>query len=411
MDSFFSFLLRHKYYVIGIIVICGVLALFGIPLTETGFEFGTFMPKDANSMVGARIEEEEFSSETRAYVLLEGKENWRTEDLKQRISQVDRVTRVRWMDDVLDIYTPEAFLSQQALEQYKKGDATVLVIEFSGNDAAPPAETVGEITLLLEDGEYFGGSPVVLSNLKQTLDREQKLYLSIAGGILILLLGISLSSYIAPLLCILNIGIAILLNYGTTFIFKDEVSFLTVAIGAILQLAISMDFSIFLIHRFEEELQHAGGDTHKAMVASMHATLTAISSSALTDCAGFIALVFMRNQIGADIGLVLCKGVLFSLVVSMTLLPCMILATYPLGRKRHRILMPTLKKLAGPLVQYRFVLLALVVAVLVPAIIGGANQQYYYTTEKFMPDDTPPIVATRKVGETFGKTDSVNVLL
>jgi hypothetical protein len=410
MNTFFSLLIRQKYWVIALTVIAGFFALFGIPLTSTSFEFSAFMPQDANAIVGAQIEEQEFTSGTMAYVLLEGKESWRVKALKERIGQVEHVNRVSWMDDVLDIYTPEAFLSQQALEQYKKGNATVMVIEFAGEGAAPPRGTIDQIEAMLTDGEYFGGAPVVLSSLKQTLDNEQTLYLAIAGGVLILLLAVSLSSYIAPLLCILNIGIAILLNYGTNFLVRSHVSFLTVAIAAILQLAISMDFSIFLIHRFEEDLGRMGGDTGKAMLSSMRATLTAISSSAMTDCAGFIALVFMRNQIGADIGLVLCKGVVFSLLASMTFLPCMILATYPLGKKRHRVLIPSFSKLAGPLVKYRYVLLALVAAALVPTVIGSANQQYYYTTEKFMPDDTPPIVATRKVGEAFGKTDAVSVL-
>ncbi len=410
MNSFFSILIRHKYLVIAVAFMAGFLALLGIPLTTTSFEFSAFMPEDANSVIGAQIEEDEFSSGTLAYVLLEGKENWRAADLKEGIEQISYVSRVSWLGDVADIYTPEAFLSPRALEQFKKGGAAVMVVEFAGEGAAPPGATIDEITALLTDGEYFGGAPVVLSSLKRTLDNEQPLYLAIAGSILILLLAISLSSYIAPLLCIVNIGIAILLNYGTNFLVRSHVSFLTVAIAAILQLAISMDFSIFLIHRFEEELGRTNGDTGKAMLLSMRTTLTAISSSALTDCAGFIALVFMRNQIGADIGLVLCKGVVFSLIVSITLLPCMILATYPLGKKRHRVLIPTFGKLAGPLVKHRYVLLALVAAALVPTVIGSANQQYYYTTEKFMPEDTPPIVATRKVGEAFGRTDAVSVL-
>ena len=146
------------------------------------------------------------------------------------------------------------------------------------------------------------------------------------------------------------------------------------------------------------------------MVSSMRATLTAISSSALTDCAGFIALMFMQNQIGADIGIVLCKGVVFSLLISMTFLPCAILATYPLGKRSHRVLMPSLEKLSGPLIKYRFVLLAVVAAALIPGIIGSSNQQYYYTSDKFMPQDTKPIIASEKISDTFGITDTVHVL-
>jgi predicted RND superfamily exporter protein len=171
-----------------------------------------------------------------------------------------------------------------------------------------------------------------------------------------------------------------------------------------------MDFSIFLIHRFEEDLKLADGNVNAAMVSSMRTTLTAISSSALTDCAGFMALVFMQNQIGADIGIVLCKGVVFSLLISMTFLPCAILATYPLGKRKHRVLMPSLEKLSNPLIKYRFVFLAVVIAALIPGIIGSQNQQYYYTSDKFMPDDTKPIIATEKIGDIFGATDTVHVL-
>jgi len=408
MNALFKFLIRHKYLVIfAVLLACGA-SLLGIPLVETSFELSTFMPKDANSIAGNAIEDREFSSAEQAYVLLENKENWQVIALKQRIEDVEDVEKVVWLDDVLDIYTPEDFLSENALSQFKKGDSTILIIEFA--DENEESGNIDKIAALIENGEYFGGQPVVLNELGQLLSREQGLYLLIAGAILIGILAISLSSYIAPLLCILNIGIAIVLNYGTNFMVKDQVSFLTIAIGAVLQLAVSMDFSIFLIHRFEEDLKLANGDVNAAMASSMRTTLTAISSSALTDCAGFMALVFMQNQIGADIGIVLCKGVVFSLIASMTFLPCAILATYPLGKRKHRVLMPSLEKVSNPLIKYRFMFLAVVIAALIPGIIGSQNQQYYYTSDKFMPEDTKPIIATEKIGDTFGTTNTVNVL-
>ncbi|MDD5016827.1 MAG: MMPL family transporter [Eubacteriales bacterium] len=411
MNRLFSFLIKHKYWVIAFFVLICIPAVMGMRLVGTNFEISTFMPGDANSVTGSIISEEEFSTAMRAYVYLKDKENWQTLALKERIESIDGVYKVDWMDDVLDIYTPEEFLSKSALEQYKKGNATILITEF-GEDVAQEVtdSAIRQISDLMEDGEYFGGQPVVLNEMRELLDNEQAVYLIIAGGILIILLAISLSSYMAPLLCIINIGIAILLNYGTNFIIKDEVSFLTMGIAAILQLAVSMDYSIFLIHRFEEDLQVLNGDVDASMVSSMRATLTAISSSAMTDCAGFIALIFMQNAIGADLGLVLSKGVIFSLIVSITFLPCLILATYKAGKKKHRVFLPSFKKLSGPLIKYRYVLLALVIVILIPAFIANGQQDYYYTTEEFMPDDTEPIIATKLVGETFGTTDSVYVL-
>lgn len=406
MNSFYAFLIRHKLIVIIVTLIICAASFFGIGLIETSFDMAAFMPKDANSAAGSLIEEEEFDTQTVVYVLLEGLENWQVLEQKQRIEAAQGVAQVQWLADALDVYTPEAFLSQSALEQYKKGDATILIINLdeSADDA------VEQISALLDESAYFGGQLVVMSEIKRQLAQEQAFYLLIAGGILILILALSLRSYIAPLLCILNILFAIALNYGTNFLITSKISFLTVAIAAILQMAVSMDYSIFLIHRFEEELDCHGGDISRAMIGSMNTTLTAISSSALTDCAGFAALIFMQNQIGADIGIVLCKGVFISLLLSMTFLPCMILVTYPLGKRSHRVLMPTFEKIAGPLIKYRFVLLALVIIALVPSIIGSSSQSYYYTTEKFMPEDTVPIAATRKIGETFGTTDTVHVL-
>lgn len=411
MDRCFSFLIKHKYIVIAFFILLCVPAAFGMGLAKTSFEISSFLPKDANSIKGAQVEQDEFASGEQAYVLLEDKENWQATKLKRDIENVSGVESVGWMDDMLDIYTPEDFLSQKALEQYKKGGSTIMIVTFlSGMGDAAVDEAVKSISLMMEQGEYFGGSPVVINELRTTLRAEQSVYLGIAGGILILILAVSLSSYIAPLLCLVNIGIAILLNYGTNFITMSRVSFLTAAIASVLQLAISMDFSIFLIHRFEEDLVKTNGDTNGAMVSALHTTLVTISSSALTDCAGFIALMFMRNQIGADLGIVLCKGVVFSLITSLTLLPCLILATYSLGRKKHRALLPDFKRLSGPIVRLRYVLLAVAVAVFVPTFIGGANQQYYYTSENFMPDNTAPIIATNKISDTFGTTDKVNVL-
>lgn len=410
MEQFFAFLIRHKYIVIIITVLLCIPSLLGISQAKTSFDIAVFMPKDANSIAGTAIEEEEFSSATCAYVLLEDKESWQAAALKERIAQVNHIGSVSGMDDVLDIYTPEAFLPEKALSQYKKGDAEILIVSFSGDaDSGDIDAAIREITGFMEDGEYFGGAPVVFAELREVLHHEQPIYLSIACGILLLLLLISLPSYLAPLLCLINIGVAIVFNYGTNFLVRDQVSFLTVAIASILQLAISMDFSIFLIHRFEEE-RAAGRELHAAMVRAMRATLTAISSSALTDCAGFIALMFMQNQIGMDLGVVLCKGVIFSLLTSLTFLPCMILATYGLGKREHRVLVPTFKKLSVPLVKYRYMFLAVAVAVTIPALIVNGKQGYYYTSDNFMPKDTAPIVATEKIGETFGTTNTVNVL-
>ena len=410
MERLFSFLIRHKIIVIIVAVLLCVPALMGIKQMKTSFDIAVFMPADANSMAGTAIEEQEFSSAARAYVLLEDKQNWQMVALKERIAQVKGVGSVTGMDDVLDIYTPEAFLSPEALSQYKKGDATILIVSFSSDaDNGEVNAAIGEITALMEDGEYFGGSPVVFNELRTVLHSEQSVYLAIAGGILILLLFISLPSYLAPLLCVVNIGVAIAYNYGTNFLVRDQVSFLTVAIASILQLAISMDFSIFLIHRFEEE-RAAGGSLDSAMARAMRATLTAISSSALTDCAGFIALMFMQNRIGMDLGVVLCKGVVFSLLTSLTFLPCLILATYGLGKREHRMLIPSFKKLSVPLVKYRYIFLAIAVIAIVPAVIVNGKQSYYYTSDNFMPKDTASIIATEKISETFGTTETVNVL-
>lgn len=294
----FSFLVKHKYYVIVFFVLICIPAVIGIGLIDTNFEVATFMPEDANSIAGEKIEEEEFSTAMRAYVLLEDKDNWQTIELIERIESIDGVRQVEWMDDTLDIYMPEDFLSDKALAQYKKGNDTIIIIEFREDVIQQTIDNaIQEIASLMEQGGYFGGSPVVIHELRNLLKHEQSIYLLIAGGILIALLAISLSSYMAPILCIINIAIAIMLNYGTNFLVKDQVSFLTVAIAAILQLAVSMDYSIFLIHRFEEDLLSLHGDVDKAMVSSMRSTLTAISSSAMTDCAGFVALVFMHNQV------------------------------------------------------------------------------------------------------------------
>ena len=411
MNRFFIFLVKHKFFVIAFFLLICIPAFAGIGLVETNYEIATFMPEDANSVAGTNIEEVEFSTSTKGYILLEDEENWEVMALIERIETISGVSGVDWMDDTLDIYTPESFLSEDALAQYKKGNATILIVEFSeGVSQQVTDSAIQEISDLMEQGEYFGGSPVVINELRTLLEQEQFVYLILAGGILVALLAVSLSSYIAPILCIINIGIAILLNYGTNFLVKDQVSFLTVAIAAIFQLAVSMDYSIFLIHRFEEDLQLLGGDVNQAMVSSMQATLTAISSSALTDCAGFVALIFMQNQIGADLGIVLSKGVIISLIVSITFLPCLMLATYKLGKKKHRVLLPSFKKLSGPLVKYRYILLGAVIVILIPMVIASQHQEYYYTTEEFMPEDTDPIIATQKIGEIFGTTNTVNVL-
>jgi predicted RND superfamily exporter protein len=260
------------------------------------------------------------------------------------------------------------------------------------------------------DGEYYLGGQAAVSNDTQNTTSREMTYYSIAAVIIItIILLMSTSSYLEPLLFFAAIGVAIIINMGTNLIF-GRVSSMTFSVASIIQLAVSMDYSIFLLHRYHEESQYS--DEKSAMIRAIEKTFSSVSASALTTVAGFLALVIMKYGIGKDMGLVLAKGVFLSLISVITLLPCLVLiADRRFSKHKHKILLPSFNKSSKWIVKFRYIAIVLVALIAIPVFLGQTKLKYYYSNEKTLSEDKKAVVANKKINEVFDKNNELIVIV
>ena len=325
---------------VGLLLI--IPAALGYLHTEVNYDLLSYFPPNLPSIEGADLLEEKFGMYSFALVMTTGCELFEVAELKQQLSKVDGVKDVAWLDDFTDIYIPDGFMPDSIEDRFLAGDSALLQVKFEeGARSESTSRAVGKIRRLIGDDAYLGGQPVFIAEMEEATRKEMVLYSIIALISLFAVLSLSMTSFLDPLLLLIAVGIAVVYNMGTNFIF-GQISFMTTSIAAVMQLGVSMDYSIFLLHRFEEEKQ-VFADPREAMSQAMVKTAGAITASATTTMAGFAALIFMLNGIGRDMGQVLAKGVLISLIINLTLLPCLVLTFQKAAsRFRHKQLLPTL---------------------------------------------------------------------
>jgi len=411
MVAFSRFVVRHRKAVLVLFLILLIPSVLGIFLTRQNYDILSYMPEYLNSRQGEEILEENFNLSGQAFLVVKDREMWEVKDIKSRIEAVDGVKEVVWIDDFGDIAVPVWFMDAEIRKNFFSGSSTILQIQFDDNARSESTmRAVNEIRKMIDEDMLFGGEPVIMNDLQVITSKEMVYYMIIAVVSIYLILSASMTSFIEPLLFLVSIGIAILLNMGTNVI-KGEISFITASIAAVMQLGVSMDYSIFLLHRFEEERQkHANID--EAMVAAMSRTGVAVMGSALTTIAGFVALMFMKNGIGRDLGIVLAKGITFSLLMNITVLPCLILRFSKYAdRHRHRPMIPTFRWASQWMVRFRWVFLILIMVLALPSFLAQRNLNYYYSIEHYLPENSRAAGDTDMIRESFMNTEVVYVLI
>jgi len=411
MVAFSRFVVRHRKAVLVLFLILLIPSVLGMFLTRQNYDILSYMPGYLNSRQGEEILEENFNLSGQAFLVVKDREMWEVKDIKSRIEAVDGVKDVIWVDDFEDIILPMEFMNPDIRENFFSGRSTILQIQFVDNARSESTmRAINEIRKIIDRDMLFGGEPVIMNDLKVITSKEMVYYMVIAVISIYLILSASMTSFIEPLLFLVSIGIAILLNMGTNII-KGEISFITASIAAVMQLGVSMDYSIFLLHRFEEERQkHPNIDD--AMVAAMSRTGVPVMGSALTTIAGFVALMFMKNGIGRDLGFVLAKGIIFSLLMNITVLPCLILMFSKYAdRHRHQPIIPTFKRVSRWIVRFRWVFLVIIIVLAVPSFLAQRNLQYYYSIEHYLPENSRAAVDTDKIRESFMNTEVVYVVI
>nr|WP_296957459.1 MMPL family transporter [uncultured Mediterraneibacter sp.] len=393
-----------KYRVL--ILIIGVLLLIPSALgylnTRVNYDVLTYLPEDIETMVGQDILVNDFGTGAFSMFIVDGMEDKDVSKLKAKIEEVGHVERVLWYDSLADISIPKSMLPSKIYDVFNSDTGTMMAIFFDeGTSADGTMDAIGEIRSLAGEQCFLSGMSAVVTDTKNLAEKETPIYVLIAVLLAVFVLAITMDSFFVPLLFMLSIGMAIVYNLGSNY-FLGEISYITKALAAVLQLGVTLDYSIFLMHSYEEQQIRYDGDKHRAMAHAISQTFSSVIGSSVTTIAGFIALCFMTFTLGLDIGIVMVKGVVFGVLACVTILPSMILCCDKVIEKtKHKPFLPDIGRLSDKVTKRYVVYVVLFLILLFPAIYGNNHTQVYYNLDETLPKDLPSIIANEKLKEDY----------
>lgn len=364
----------------------------------------TYLPGDIDTVVGQDILMDEFGKGAFSFVIIEGMDPKDVSSLREDISHVDHVDTVLWYDDFADVSVPMEILPSKLYDAFNSGDSTMLAIFFDTSTSSDDTmEAITAIRSIAGKQCFVSGMSAMVTDLKDLCEKEEPIYVGIAVALACVAMMIFMDNWITPFVFLMSIGMAILLNMGTNY-FLGEISYLTKALSAVLQLAVTMDYSIFLWHSYEEQ-KSMYEDNKEAMAVAINNTLTSVVGSSITTVAGFIALCFMSYTLGLDLGIVMAKGVILGVIGCVTTLPSMILVLDKLLQKTsHKSLLPDMGKVASGITKVFPVFLILFLGLILPSYLSykATNNEVYYDLGETLPEDMAYVVANSKLQEDFG---------
>lgn len=404
-------IVKYRILILIISILLLVPSVFGYLNTKVNYDILYYLPDEIDTMVGQDVLLNDFGKGAFSMFLVEGMEKKDVAKLKSKIEKVDGVDSVIWYDSILDISVPMELLPENLLDVFQNGDTTLMAIFFQDTTSASKTmEAIEEIRSIGNKQCFLAGMSAVVTDTKNLSDTETPIYVMIAVLLSVLVLSLTMDSFLVPVMFLLSIGMAIVYNLGSNYFF-GEVSYITKALSAVLQLGVTMDYSIFLWHSYKENQQRFQNDKERAMAHAISNTLSSVIGSSITTVAGFIALCFMSFTLGKDLGLVMAKGVLFGVIGCITILPAMILIfDNALTKTMHRPLIPDIGKCAGFITRNSWVFLALFLAILFPALYGYTHTTVYYNLDRTLPKELASIAANDKLEEKF-RMNSVHIAL
>lgn len=379
-------------------------SLIGMIMTRINYDMLTYLPGDIDTVVGQDILMDEFGKGAFSFVIIEGMDPKDVSSLREDIPHVDHVDTVLWYDDFADVSVPMEILPSKLYDAFNSGDSTMLAIFFDTSTSSDDTmEAITAIRSIAGKQCFVSGMSAMVTDLKDLCEKEEPIYVGIAVALACVAMMIFMDNWITPFVFLMSIGMAILLNMGTNY-FLGEISYLTKALSAVLQLAVTMDYSIFLWHSYEEQ-KSMYEDNKEAMAVAINNTLTSVVGSSITTVAGFIALCFMSYTLGLDLGIVMAKGVILGVIGCVTTLPSMILVLDKLLQKTsHKSLLPDMGKVASGITKVFPVFLILFLGLVLPSYLSykATNNEVYYDLGETLPEDMAYVVANSKLQEDFG---------
>lgn len=403
MRKFYNWIVNHTKLIIIIFAIAFVIGLICKPMVAVDYDMNDYLPEDSPSTVALDMMDSEFDGGVpNARVMVENVSIPEALDYKEQIKNVDGVTDVTWLDDAVSVDEPIEVMDSDTVETYYKDGSALFMVTI---EADKRTQAVKDIRSIIGDDNAMTGSAVSTATATESTIKQISKISVIAVIFVIIVLVITTDSWFEPVVVLIGLGVAIMINAGSNLMF-GTISFVTNAAGTILQLAVSMDYSVFLIHRFTE-CRKEKSDVKEAMVDALTMSTLSILSSGLTTVIGFLALCLMQFQIGPDLGRALAKGIAISLITVFTFMPCLILSTYKwLDRLEHRPLLPSFKGFGRFVQKIMIPVLIIFVLLIVPSYLASNSNDFYYGASKIFNEKTKTGADTVRIQEVFGKNDT-----
>lgn len=399
------------------ILIVSIILLFPAALgyfhTRVNYDILTYLPKEIDTMKGQDILLDEFGTGAFSMCVVEGMEDQDISKMRKNMEKVDHVKKILWYDSLADLSIPKTMLPDKVQDAFinEDKDATLMVIFFDSSMSSDETmNAIEELRSVADKQCYISGMSAVVTDTKNLSDKEVPIYVLIAVILAVIVLSLTMDSALIPVFFLLSIGMAIIYNLGSN-VFFGEISYVTQALAAVLQLGVTMDYSIFLWHSYEENQERFPDDKKRAMAHAISNTLTSVIGSSITTVAGFIALCFMSFTLGLDLGVTMAKGVIFGVICCITVLPSMILVfDKAIDKTRHKAIIPDLGVISGWVVKHYKAFIVTFIIVLIPALWGYTHYEVYYDLAGTLPGNLDSVVANDKLDETFAM-NSTHIIL
>jgi hypothetical protein len=404
MIKFGKWVVKHRVIILIIAILLLIPSVIGYAKTRVNYDILSYLPEDIETMVGQDIMVDEFGTGAFSVCVVEGMADKDISAMRKEMEEVDNVKAVIWYDSFADISIPKDILPDSLLDVFVNADAdsTIMFILYPESMSSDETmEAIEDMRDIVKGRAFISGMSAVVTDIKEICKTEIPIYVVIAAGLALVILAISMDSVLAPVFFLLSIGMAIIYNLGTN-VFKGEISYITQALAAVLQLGVTMDYSIFLWHSYEENQEKYPDDKERAMAHAISNTISSVVGSSITTVAGFIALCFMSFTLGMDLGIVMAKGVIFGVICCVTVLPSMLLIfDKPIEKTKHKVLLPDVGKLSNWIVNHYYVFVILFIVILMPAIYGYTHTDVYYDLAGTLPDSLDSRTANNKLEEQY----------
>lgn len=399
------------------ILIVSIILLFPAALgyfhTRVNYDILTYLPKEIDTMKGQDILLDEFGTGAFSMCVVEGMEDQDISKMRKNMEKVDHVKKILWYDSLADLSIPKTMLPDKVQDAFinEDKDATLMVIFFDSSMSSDETmDAIEELRSVADKQCYISGMSAVVTDTKNLSDKEVPIYVLIAVILAVIVLSLTMDSALIPVFFLLSIGMAIIYNLGSN-VFFGEISYVTQALAAVLQLGVTMDYSIFLWHSYEENQGRFPDDKKRAMAHAISNTLTSVIGSSITTVAGFVALCFMSFTLGLDLGVTMAKGVVFGVICCVTVLPSMILVfDKAIDKTRHKAIIPDLGVISRWVVKHYKAFIVTFIIVLIPALWGYTHYEVYYDLAGTLPGNLDSVVANDKLDETFAM-NSTHIIL